>query len=583
MEYKKNSYVDELDCKLDERYKFMAHDKNTYEETKANSVNVAGIEIGLDNRTENAINFNQAIGAASEKCIDAINECIQKVSGRSVDFAILHDLEDELSEEVNDFCVDCLKYSYSKLNLSNSVTEQLIKLVTDNRESLKQAMDDATTEYYYKSKEATEKSESKRTLYQAESANQLREKDTGVLTTVNISKNWFDDGYTARGYSTTYGPNPYITPVGSYSAASARVELDYRALMKDADKKVIVDLRRSVDKVQGKFNVEFLKIIFENNEQIFNKNAFIKDVTNPENNPYRKDNWLNIIDKMTEMDFESFKKASEYYKIELKNEIKDIIEKNAKEDYLQNGKCDYESIYTKLYVFLGGTKEEYIAKIKEGIIEYYKTEIDSAVKTAKSLDSASYSNIIETVKKCNYLDERDISKVDRYAKDVLKGKTDTIKKEQRDKEKEYNKPITNGIKSLVITLIIIAVFAFVTVFAMFEFSNPAEIPAPVIIVVYIALYFCTKLIATKCILDISNLIKVGVFKRKPKSLELDEYAKNKINMILLCLFFGIFGVHKFKEYDYLKGILYLFTLGFFGIGVVTDLFRLITTPKRYFD
>lgn len=580
MEYMKNSYIDELDCKLDTIYKFMAHDKNTYEETKLNSVNVAGIEIGLDKRTENAIKFNQAIAVASEKCIDVINTFVNKVSGRSVDFVILHELEDELSEETNDFCIDCLKYSYSKLNLSNSVTEQLVKLVIENRELLKQAMNKATFEYHDKSEEAKEKSESKRTLYQAESANQLREKDTGVMTTVSISKNWFDDGYTARGYSTTYGPNPYITPVGSYSAASARVELDYKVLMKDADKKVIIDLRKSVDKVQGKFIVEFLKIIFENNKQVFNKNAFIKNATNPGDNPYRKDNWLNIIDKMTEADFASFKQASEYYKIDLKDEIRDIIVKNAKEDYLQNGKCDYESVYTKLYVYIGGTKEEYTAKIKEAIIEYYENEIKSIVEEKKSLDGEEYNNIIEKVKKCGYLDERDVAKLDKRAKDILKGKTDTIKKEQKEKEKEYNKPITNGITSIIITLVLLALC---TVFVVYVITSRTGIVVPVVIAGYIGMYYAVRLILTKCVLDISNLIKVTVFKRKPKRLELDECGKNKVNMVLICLFFGIFGVHKFKEYDYLKGILYLFTFGLFGVGMLSDLFRLITTPKEYFD
>lgn len=580
MEYNKNSYVDELDCKLDTIYKFMAHDKNTYEETKANSVNVAGIEIGLDKRTENAIKFNQAIGAASEKCIDVINTCVNKVSGRSVDLSILNDLQDELLEEANDFSIDCLKYSYNKLKLSNSVTEQLIKLVIDNRESLKQAMDDATTEYFHKSEEAKEKSESKRTLYQAESANALRQKDTGVMTTVNISKNWFDDGYTARGYSTTYGPNPYITPVGSYSAASARVELDYKVLMKDADKKAVLALRKSVDKVQGSFIVEFLKIIFENNEQVFNKNAFIKNTTNPADNPYRKDNWLNVIDKMTEMDFASFKKASEYYKIDLKQDILDIICKNAKEEYLQNNKCDYESIYTKLYVFIGGTREEYIAKIKESIIEHYNEKIDNAVKETKTLDSTAYNSIIETVKKCGYFDEKDIAKVDKYAKESLKGKTDTINKERRDKEKEYNKPITNGIKSIIIILVLLALCA---VFVAYVIISRTEIIVPIVIIGYIGMYYAVRLILTKCVLDISNLIKVTVFKRKPKRLELDECGKNKVNMVLICLFFGIFGVHKFKEYDYLKGILYLFTFGLFGVGMLSDLYKLITTPKEYFD
>lgn len=39
---------------------------------------------------------------------------------------------------------------------------------------------------------------------------------------------------------------------------------------------------------------------------------------------------------------------------------------------------------------------------------------------------------------------------------------------------------------------------------------------------------------------------------------------------LICLFLGVFGVHKFKEKKFLMGVLYLFTFGLFGFGWVYD-------------
>lgn len=52
--------------------------------------------------------------------------------------------------------------------------------------------------------------------------------------------------------------------------------------------------------------------------------------------------------------------------------------------------------------------------------------------------------------------------------------------------------------------------------------------------------------------------------------------KNKLTSILLVIFFGGLGVHKFYEGKIGMGILYLLTLGLFGIGVLVDLIKLIT-------
>ena len=50
--------------------------------------------------------------------------------------------------------------------------------------------------------------------------------------------------------------------------------------------------------------------------------------------------------------------------------------------------------------------------------------------------------------------------------------------------------------------------------------------------------------------------------------------KSKTTAYLLWFFLGIFGVHKFYLGKIGMGILYLFTAGFFGIGLLIDLFTL---------
>lgn len=52
--------------------------------------------------------------------------------------------------------------------------------------------------------------------------------------------------------------------------------------------------------------------------------------------------------------------------------------------------------------------------------------------------------------------------------------------------------------------------------------------------------------------------------------------KNKIVALLLCIFLGYFGAHKFYVGKVGMGILYLFTMGFFGIGWLIDVILIAT-------
>lgn len=58
--------------------------------------------------------------------------------------------------------------------------------------------------------------------------------------------------------------------------------------------------------------------------------------------------------------------------------------------------------------------------------------------------------------------------------------------------------------------------------------------------------------------------------------------KNKWIAVLLCFFLGVIGGHKFYEGKIIMGIIYLFTAGLFGIGVLIDLIVLLCKPNPYY-
>lgn len=58
--------------------------------------------------------------------------------------------------------------------------------------------------------------------------------------------------------------------------------------------------------------------------------------------------------------------------------------------------------------------------------------------------------------------------------------------------------------------------------------------------------------------------------------------KNKWVAFFLCLFLGGVGAHKFYEGKIGMGILYLFTVGLFGIGWFVDCIALLFKPNPYY-
>lgn len=59
-------------------------------------------------------------------------------------------------------------------------------------------------------------------------------------------------------------------------------------------------------------------------------------------------------------------------------------------------------------------------------------------------------------------------------------------------------------------------------------------------------------------------------------------AVNKWVSLILCLFFGLFGFHKFYEGKVGMGVLYLLTAGFFCIGWFIDIVTILFKPNPYY-
>lgn len=58
--------------------------------------------------------------------------------------------------------------------------------------------------------------------------------------------------------------------------------------------------------------------------------------------------------------------------------------------------------------------------------------------------------------------------------------------------------------------------------------------------------------------------------------------RDKRVALILCIFLGLFGAHRFYDRDRKMGFLYLFTLGLVGVGWIVDLVSIMRKPNPYY-
>lgn len=98
--------------------------------------------------------------------------------------------------------------------------------------------------------------------------------------------------------------------------------------------------------------------------------------------------------------------------------------------------------------------------------------------------------------------------------------------------------------------------------------------------------YCGKPLTIEAVVCIHCGRQVGPMAAAPTQVivqnNLYPNARDKWVAFLLCLFLGVAGAHKFYEGKVALGLLYLFTGGLCGIGVLVDFIVLLCKPNPYY-
>ena len=69
---------------------------------------------------------------------------------------------------------------------------------------------------------------------------------------------------------------------------------------------------------------------------------------------------------------------------------------------------------------------------------------------------------------------------------------------------------------------------------------------------------------------------------EPQKVVVYRKVVNKWVALVLCIVLGVFGAHKFYENRVKIGLVYLCTLGFFGVGWIIDILLIALKPNPYY-
>ena len=100
--------------------------------------------------------------------------------------------------------------------------------------------------------------------------------------------------------------------------------------------------------------------------------------------------------------------------------------------------------------------------------------------------------------------------------------------------------------------------------------------------------FCGKRILMDAVVCTYCGRQVELLKTEPEQkvvvnrMTVKSKPRNSIISLLLCIFLGTLGVHRFYEGKFRTGLLWLLTGGLFTIGWITDIIRIANMKKRYY-
>ncbi|MGN1013041.1 MAG: TM2 domain-containing protein [Clostridia bacterium] len=549
------SFLVNMGCSISGRYTFIKDDGYNFLETTPDKVvKVGNLNIPLNKAMVNTVALNQDVSVAGLYFSRDVKMKIADFYDRGVTDNNVTELSNYVTNTGKVYFTDFVKYSYKKFQLNEKILQYVMSLAYVAICTLNNNIVDVLKRYQIDLSNAKIEAMNYQNQLNAESmALAINAPKMTFAKTYNLN-GWLNPSFTMA-YTTSSVSDSALR--GSFMANSTIASIKNSSEETSAIKKALLEIGNVVDNVALKFNADLMEILVLKLKDIFNEDVY-NNVKDLEKNPANLKEWIKVIDNIEVKDFETIKEIRDYYQVNLSDELESSIKNKLYNYYTKENKCDYDGIDLKLYKYLNNKEIDY--KIANSNIYNYLYNLIKVENSKNKVNNKNYNKIRDLLTSCSYMKNEDKQALIKYIDDLTK---------------YYKKNYTSKIIYMSISIVALVLFIVAIALIVKNIQLLCKEYVWAVFVLYPVMVIWLYQLITKGAIKIVDGFKAIITGSGSEPKEMDESAREKTLQIFLCLFFGFIGAHRFYEGDILKGILYAATWGFFGIGIVVDLIRII--------
>ncbi len=419
------NYLIELGISLKNNYTFIP--KRDYQYSKKGSsetVRLGTYKVELSKRNSNTRELNVILNYTRDVFIYDVR--LSNNIGRACD---------ELASSAVCYYAEFIKYIAYNFDISVDIAEKLIALVEGAINNTEREIGKVVSNYNITMDKIKDKIASGRAEMTAQAVAEGT-KVRGVHTTVTHHDGIFGDSYYVQATPITMGKERTNAMISGANNAADNLQSIYE---KGASDNAVESLSGIKAKILNYFNDKLKDLLFVKFDDFFDEDLINDRGKNVSDNPIMYGHYLDVVDSLSEEQFDDFKKAIEYYNMSIVDELKEKVVNNIYNYFINTSKCDYDKVDYKLYTYLTGDKFGTGSDVSKKI-KCYLTNIKFGDPKDNKIVIASFDKKRELVNKCDYLtsSEKD---------EILKSYDKFIA--------DNKKTITNNIINLILSIIMV--------------------------------------------------------------------------------------------------------------------------------
>lgn len=443
------NYLIELGVSLKNNYFYIPSSDYEYSSTKGKTetIKLGNYDVKLDKIIRNTRELIWVTNIARNEFINnvTLSGDVAKACDKLMGHSVL-------------YFTEFVKYIANNIDIKVDFAEKLIALANGAIENTGRELDNVMQEFNVKMDNAREKG----AQHHADlTANAIAEanKIKGFHTNVYNTSGLFSESYTIYATPITTGTAKRNEMVSMASAAANQIQSVYEEIAND---RAIESLRKVRTKIVNSFNEKLKELLSIKLDSYFEEKLLENEGKNISDNPIIYNHYLNVINELTEEQFDDFKKATEYYRIYLLNDLKKIVEDNIYNAFSKENECNYNEIDYKVYVYLKGDDfgpgSDLCKRIKANYTTQFKDHISFKENQKYIKNHDSYRNKINN---CRYLSDQD-------KKEIIKSYDDFKIKAYKNRNNNIIDFALNSIMLVIGIIAFIIAFQYMKLYAVYN-------------------------------------------------------------------------------------------------------------------